>query len=234
MSRRSFPPTVNFLRCRGHDMSDTTGKIGSLAGLILALVLVLTGRTVVVAGLDSPAFVSWHAVAILRGAEVVPQPGDPDGIGGSEVYPGASAREVCFGIEVSNLTMPAIAAHIHRGARGTSGPVVVPLVAPDAGGVVSGCTHADADLLSAINAHPGDFYVDIHTSDYPAGAVRGQLALVDAPSGPDIPTIVPDAPPLTPETMPGTGQSGGLPLLAGLALLVLAAGLALRRNTRAI
>jgi LPXTG-motif cell wall-anchored protein len=35
--------------------------------------------------------------------------------------------------------------------------------------------------------------------------------------------------------MPGTGLSGGdLPLLAGLALLVLAAGLALRRNTRAI
>jgi hypothetical protein len=36
-------------------------------------------------------------------------------------------------------------------------------------------TQTAADVL----AHPGDYYVNVHTADFPGGAVRGQLAPLD-------------------------------------------------------
>ncbi len=32
-----------------------------------------------------------------------------------------------------------------------------------------------AATIKAIRTHPGQYYVNVHTADYPAGAVRGQL-----------------------------------------------------------
>jgi LPXTG-motif cell wall-anchored protein len=205
--------------------------------LIVALALLAGAKTVVAAGSNRPVFEGWQTMAILRGTEVVPRPGDPDGNGAADVYLGGAPDEVCFALRASNITLPAVAAHIHRGAGSTSGPVVASLPAPGADGVVSGCVKADAAVLSAINANPADFYVQIDTADYPAGALRGQLARVAALSRPatlDAPTVIPNAAPATPATMPNTGQSGdGGPLLAGLALLALLVGSALRRKTHA-
>ncbi len=84
--------------------------------------------------------------------------------------------EVCWEISVSNITLPATGAHIHAAPAGIAGPVVVPLSAPDASGFSSGCTSADPDLIKAIRQHPAAHYVNVHTVDFPAGAVRGQLA----------------------------------------------------------
>jgi hypothetical protein len=76
---------------------------------------------------------------------------------------------------VENITLPATAAHIHVGATGVAGPVVVALSAPDASGHASGCATADHDLIKAIRQNPESYYVNVHNTDYPAGAVRGQL-----------------------------------------------------------
>ena len=190
-------------------------------GLILALGLLFSARMAVAAGVSSPALAGWTAMATLSGAEEVPQQGDADGQGTATVRLGSSANEVCYEMQVSNITLPAAAAHIHRGARGVAGDVVVPLTAPDANGRASGCTNADADLLGAINANPENFYVNVHTSDFPAGAVRGQLMMQAGTGAPAT-------------TMPATGAgSGTMALLTGLALLALLAGLGLnwRRQT---
>src|SRR5262249_57148582 len=69
---------------------------------------------------------------------------------------------------------PAIAAHIHIGAAGTSGNVVVPLKTPS-GGQSNGCTAATRSLVAAMLAKPAAFYVNVHTKEFPGGAVRGQL-----------------------------------------------------------
>ena len=190
------------------------------AGLILALTFLLAGGTVVAAGVNAPAFAGWVATAALTGAEATPNPGDPDGSGTSTVRLGASASEVCFEIQVSGITLPAAAAHIHRGARGVAGPIVVPLTAPDANGTASGCTNADAGLLGEINANPADFYVNVHTSDFPAGAVRGQLAMQSGSGAPAT-------------TLPASGASDGMTtLIVGLALLTLLAGIGISWDER--
>ena len=70
-----------------------------------------------------------------------------------------------------------VAAHIHKGKRNKNGPIVVTFEAPGGGdaGSASGCVEVKADLLADIQKHPGRYYVNVYTSDFPAGAVRGQL-----------------------------------------------------------
>jgi hypothetical protein len=113
--------------------------------------------------------------ATLTGAAEVPGPGDPDGSGTAMITLNQGQGEVCWSIHVENITLPATGAHIHVGAAGVAGPVVVPLSPPDATGHSAGCTTADPDLIKAIRQNPENYYVNVHTADYPAGAVRGQL-----------------------------------------------------------
>ncbi len=83
---------------------------------------------------------------------------------------------VCFRLTAANVTLPTIAAHIHKGAAGTNGNVVVPLIAPDADGTSAGCTTADESLIQDILENLSGYYVNVHTKEHPGGAIRAQLA----------------------------------------------------------
>lgn len=84
--------------------------------------------------------------------------------------------EFCYTLTVFDLSGTPTAAHVHIAPRGVAGGVVIPLTAPSAAtGTVSACTSASAELLQAIAANPGAYYVNVHTALYPAGEVRGQL-----------------------------------------------------------
>jgi len=111
----------------------------------------------------------------VNGAEEVPGPGDEDGSGTATVYLRSEANEVCVDISVSGITLPATAAHIHQAPIGEAGPSVVPLTPPNESGVSSTCAAVDPALMQQMIDDPQNFYVNIHTSDFPEGAVRGQL-----------------------------------------------------------
>jgi hypothetical protein len=84
--------------------------------------------------------------------------------------------QFCYTLEVSGLSAPAVAAHVHLGDRHVAGPVVIPLTVPaETSFEVSACTTADAGLLADIDANPSDYYVNVHTSTNPTGETRGQL-----------------------------------------------------------
>ena len=112
--------------------------------------------------------------ATLTGANEVPA-ADPDGSGTATFRMIHGAAVMCFTIAVKDITLPATAAHIHQGAAGVNGNIVVPLKAPDASGAASGCVNSSRSLVAAILANPGGYYANVHTTDYPAGAIRGQL-----------------------------------------------------------
>jgi hypothetical protein len=109
----------------------------------------------------------------LLGAEEVPGPGDPDGSGVAVITLNSGQGEVCWDLTVSNIS-PATAAHIHSGPAGVAGPVVVPL-SPPTDGSSDGCIAADPALIKDIRKNPTNYYVNVHNSEYPAGALRGQL-----------------------------------------------------------
>jgi hypothetical protein len=113
--------------------------------------------------------------ATLLGSKEVP-PADPDGSGTAAFRMIEGAAVICYVITVKDITLPATAAHIHVGATGINGNVVVPLKAPDATGAASGCVNSTRSLVAAILANPSGYYANVHTTDYPNGAVRGQLA----------------------------------------------------------
>ncbi|RPI84146.1 MAG: CHRD domain-containing protein [Chloroflexi bacterium] len=114
--------------------------------------------------------------AELNGENERPDPGDPDGTGQSRVYINQEAGDVCFSITASEIILPADAAHIHVGDSDVAGDVVIPLAPPDELGSSAGCA-ADVDptLIQEILDNPSGYYVNVHTSDFPAGAIRGQL-----------------------------------------------------------
>jgi hypothetical protein len=73
------------------------------------------------------------------------------------------------------LSGPAIAAHIHLGARGVAGAVAVPLCGPCQSGIVGTATLTRAQV-TALRA--GRTYVNVHTPRNGAGEIRAQLRAV--------------------------------------------------------
>jgi hypothetical protein len=114
--------------------------------------------------------------ASLTGAAEVPGPGDSDGAGTATLRLNPGQGKVCFVLTAANITLPALAAHIHTGAAGVAGDVLVPLAPPDATGMSGGCVSAPRVTIMAILKQPSGYYVNVHTSDFGNGAVRGQLS----------------------------------------------------------
>lgn len=109
----------------------------------------------------------------LTGSQEVPGPGDADGTGTAKVTADATTNQVCFDLTAQAIARPN-AAHLHRGAFGVEGPVVVPFN-PPANGASSGCVSVEKSVAAAVIANPAGFYVNIHNAEYPKGAIRGQL-----------------------------------------------------------
>jgi len=75
----------------------------------------------------------------------------------------------------SKLSGKGLAAHIHSGARGKAGPVIVPLCSPCKSGK-TGRAPLSASVMASLEA--GRAYVNVHTKKNPAGEIRGQIAPV--------------------------------------------------------
>jgi hypothetical protein len=119
---------------------------------------------------DQPA----ELAVTLTGLQEVPGPGDPDGTGTAQIRVTPANGQLCWNLYVRDIA-PASAAHIHRGAAGSSGPPVVTLTTPDQAGRSQGCVTLTQELAREIAGRGYDFYVNIHNAEHPAGAVRGQL-----------------------------------------------------------
>jgi hypothetical protein len=114
--------------------------------------------------------------ADLRGGQEV-SGGDANGRGTAKLRLNRAARRVCFDIRVHDIS-EVVAAHIHRGRRGHDGPIRVELIGAPQGDEdhFTGCANGvSRRLIRRINRHPRRFYVNVHTVDFPGGAIRGQL-----------------------------------------------------------
>jgi CHRD domain-containing protein len=115
------------------------------------------------------------ALRIFMTGEADVPAGDPVGTGEATIRLRRGQGQICYSLEVQNITLPSVGAHIHHGGAGESGPIVVPLRQPGANGQSSGCATVSRALVSQILVNRSDYYVNVHTTDFPGGAVRGQL-----------------------------------------------------------
>jgi CHRD domain len=115
--------------------------------------------------------------ALLSPAEEVPGPGVKDGVGAALID--IAGPKVCSDLKATMGEKP-LKAHIHQGAKGASGTVVVDLM-PDfkpgeSAYTSKTCVETTADTASQLIADPAGYYVNIHSDGHPDGAMRGQLA----------------------------------------------------------
>ncbi|MFO1305002.1 MAG: CHRD domain-containing protein [Burkholderiales bacterium] len=132
---------------------------------MIALAIVLTS------GCASVQYESTGQQLRLYGSSEVP-PVDTQAYGTAVVN---IAVDRSVSVTLSVIDMVPMAAHIHEGAAGANGPIVVPLtkiseaafVAPDSARL----TEAQYAAYKA-----GNLYINVHSAKYPGGEVRAQIA----------------------------------------------------------
>lgn len=139
-------------------------KRSTLGAVAAALCLALWGTTVATAG-------TTLSTALI-GSEERPGPGDPDGTGFIELTLNQGRGEICFEVTLSGIAA-ATRGHIHKAPAGEPGPIFVTLFESEGPGAK--CVSATKAQIKEIRQDPTMFYVNIHTAEFPAGAVRGQL-----------------------------------------------------------
>jgi predicted lipoprotein with Yx(FWY)xxD motif len=117
--------------------------------------------------------------SVLNGANEVDNNGntnvgDPDGQGIANMRIAPNRELICINALVANVA-PLILAHIHAAPAGQNGPIVVDFTDKIRGNEIRGCVKADEQLLRRIVLEPQNYYVNIHSEEFPAGAVRGQV-----------------------------------------------------------
>jgi hypothetical protein len=157
-------------------------------GVPLVIVLALG-----VSAMASSADGSFSFGAKLRGYEETPLTINSNGTGQFRATP--TSTGFSYTLTYSGLGSNAVAAHIHLGQRATTGGVAIPLCSggnkpacPAGGGTVTGTIVASdvvaitaqglaaGDLASVVRAIRAGFaYVNVHTTVFPSGEIRGQI-----------------------------------------------------------
>jgi hypothetical protein len=90
--------------------------------------------------------------------------------------------QACYTLSVLRLGAKPVAAHIHKGAAGVNGGIVIDLKPTFKGTsprISKKCVTAKASVVSAIRRNPAGYYANVHTTTNPGGAARGQLRADD-------------------------------------------------------
>jgi hypothetical protein len=158
-----------------------------IPAILLAACLLLASMPTVLASEHQRNF-----VATLSGGEEVPA-ADTNARGQTKFQLSSDGTELDFQLIVANIEN-VTQAHIHMGARGVNGPVVVwlypdgppaQLIPGRTDGILSEGTITAANLVGPLAGGSlqdlldlmadGNAYVNVHTSQFPAGEVRGQI-----------------------------------------------------------
>ncbi len=133
---------------------------------------------IVVGAASATATDTFSYRATLGPKGEVPTPNAPAkaaGVFNATVTEKKGKASIRWTLTFRRLSGKAVAAHIHKGAAGVAGPVVVPLCAPCKTGQ-NGRLAIDEDLAHALEH--GGYDVNVHTAKNQGGEIRGQLKLV--------------------------------------------------------
>ena len=113
--------------------------------------------------------------ADFTGEAVVPPAGDPDGAGTAQLILFPGREKFCYRLNVSDVGEPT-AAHLHRGSTGETGPVVRTFIPPKDGYSRECVKRFGKEAVRQIGNNLSNYYMDVHTDEFPDGAVRAQFS----------------------------------------------------------
>lgn len=113
--------------------------------------------------------------ATLSGSAVVGGSGDPDGYAKAELTVTDQLNGICYDLNDVRGLAPITSVTINRGASGANGPVVLRLNQANEGGWKN-CIKRSEWLEDAIDNGTNRYYIQIATSEFPNGAIRGQFS----------------------------------------------------------
>ena len=136
------------------------------------------------------ATITFNA-ALMGGNETPPNASAGSGVGAFTFD--TVAQDITYSLSYSALSSTAVMAHIHFGAVGVSGPIILPFSPSPTGtsGTLSGIL-TTANLINQTTsgivtftdiynaALSGNLYANLHTTNFPAGEIRGQLTQASA------------------------------------------------------
>jgi CHRD domain len=113
-------------------------------------------------------------LASLTGAQEVP-PVTTAATGRGTIVFDSATRGVIIAYTTHNVGSPTVA-HIHTGAAGVSGPANVMTL--NAGpGIFTGTAAATLSAQNVTDINAGNTYFNVHSTGFPAGEIRGQIAI---------------------------------------------------------
>jgi CHRD domain len=141
-------------------------------------VLTLIAAGGLIAALAIPAIAAPGDVELtakMNGKQEVPDEGDQDGKGEAQILLKTKKAKVCYLLEFKDIEDPT-AAHIHKGLKGDDGPIKVELFEGEAqSSPIEDCVKSEEKQVKKIAKNPERYYVNLHNSEFPDGAIRGQL-----------------------------------------------------------
>lgn len=105
--------------------------------------------------------------------------GDFDGQGSARLDLDLERGTACYEITWENLDGMVTAFHLHKARRGSDGPHWIDFFNnknfPGEKTTVSECVNSTRENIEAVMKNPSDFYLNVHSTAFEKGAVRGQL-----------------------------------------------------------
>lgn len=101
--------------------------------------------------------------------------GDMDGSGIVTLTVDPARKLICYDFRLSGLSEPMMA-HIHKGLPlQNRAPVIILFTGTHS--ALDNCAPSTRSQLTDIVIEPADYYVSVDTTEFPDGAVRGQLPI---------------------------------------------------------
>ena len=114
----------------------------------------------------------------LSGAQEVPPNASP-GFDDAQMTYDDVTNELAWTIDFADLLAPTVAAHFHEAPPGVNGPIIVPIDLGAFAGATAG-TLTGSGLAPDVNEAAllsGGWYLNIHSTMFPGGEIRGQVAI---------------------------------------------------------
>ena len=150
-------------------------RIGAGTGVVWGVPVITSFKMPAYAATAGPG--GCHLSGSLNAGQEVP-PRDSSATGAADMSVDTRTNVVRYMYSFKNLTGAATSAGVHQASVGENGPVAITLAKPprSGSGAVTGVIVVASVLAADVCANPTNYYINISSTAFAEGEIRGQFA----------------------------------------------------------